>query len=233
MPPSTDQSPPARTQAQTDELLREIRDRYDYAQAEWRDIKEEGKKDIRYVAGDPWSDEDKRAREAAGRPCLVLDELGQYVNQLINDIRKNKRAIQVTPQGMGAKDEEAEIRANLIRQIEYRSNAQQAYTTMFENAVQRSYGYLRITPRYVDDHSFDQELLIEPIVNPDLVTIDPDSIRPDGADMQYAFIEESVSREEFRRRWPKAQIQSFSPEHEKAAPGWIGERRIRIGILDH
>ncbi len=145
-------------------ILDEMHERWTYATDEWRPIRDEARTDMRYVAGDPWDPKDRQARIDAGRPCL-----------------QHKRAIQVTPLGNGANDATANFRANLIRQIEYRSNAQQAYTTTFENTVQRSYGFHRIKPRYVSDRSDEQELIIEPIVNPDLVTVDPDIQKPDGS----------------------------------------------------
>jgi len=196
--------------AESDEdILSEMRKRWDYASTEWADIRKEGQTDMQYVAGNPWTAKDKRARKDAGRPCLALDELSQYVNQLVNDVRQNKRAIKVTPMGEGSNDATANLKEGLIRQIEYRSNAQQAYTTMFENTVQRSYGFLRVIPKYLRDDSFDQELLIEPVVNPDMVTVDPDALRADGSDMRYAWIRESRTLEEFKREFPHAKTTDF------------------------
>lgn len=209
-------------------LLSQMHQEWDYDTAEWREIREQGKTDIRYVAGDPWDAADKQARLAAGRPCLSLDELGQYVNELINDIRQHKRAIKATPLGDGATDASAELTANTIRQIEYRSNAQQGYTTMFENTVQRSYGFLRITPRYVSDTSFDQELFIDPIPNPDMVTPDADAQKPDLSDMTRCFVHESWSKADFERKWPRAQAVSWTPEQIKDSNGWMDGGRIRV-----
>ena len=210
------------------EVLEEIRTNFDYATKAWADIRSEGQTDIRYVAGEPWKDKDKRAREDAGRPCLSLDELGQYVNQIINDVRQNKRGVKVTPIGAGATDKTAELRQNLIRQIEYRSNAQQAYTGMFEDAVQRSYGFCRIKPKYVSDTSFDQELLIEACENPDLVTPDPDALKPDGSGMKYLFNHESISIKQFKRDYPDASITDFTDELRSIAPDWIKGERLLI-----
>ena len=127
-----------------DDVLEELKERYVDATAQWHDIRREGATDMRAVAGDPWDPKDRQAREDAGRPCLSLDELGQYTNQVINDVRSNARGITVSPKGAGANDLTAKFRQGKIRDIEYQSNAQQAYTTMLENAVQRGYGFLRI-----------------------------------------------------------------------------------------
>lgn len=225
---------------QSDPLLAEIRRRFQYAQDEWRDIREEGRHDMRVVAGDPWDATDKRQRIDAGRPALSMDEIGQYVNQLVNDVRQHQRAIQVTPVGDGANDASAEFRQDLIRQIEYHSKAQDAYTCGFENAVQRSYGFWRVASRYVTDRLttdtagtlsaslLDQELVIEPIVNPDLVLIDPDFQRPDGSDMKWAFEYERWPVAEYKKQWPKAVVRDASPELTRAYPAWVQPESIQV-----
>ncbi len=218
-------------------VLETMQKRWEYATDQWADIREEGTTDIRFCAGDPWDNEDRQLREQAGRPVIAFDEFGQYVNQLINEVRQHKRAIQVTPTGLGADDKQAQYRQNRIRQIEYRSNAQQAYTAMFENTVQRSYGFGRITAKYLTNptdsggngSSFNQELLIEELPNPDLVTVDPDILKPDGSDMSYAWIAESWALEDYRRRWPSARVQDFSTSLAKSAPNWTyTSNRIQI-----
>lgn len=211
-------------------LLKEIRQRFSYGTTEWSPIRDEGKKDMLYIGGDPWATKDRKKREAAGRPVISADELNQYVNQLINDLRQNPRAIKVTAMGSGANDQTANFRANLIRQIEYRSNAQQgAYTTMGENAFQRSYGFLRVLAKYVNARSFNQELLIEPLVNPDLVTPDPDHQKPDGADMGWCFIHEFPVLEEFKRRFPQATVKGITRELRAIAPQWMrGTNKIQV-----
>lgn len=215
--------------AKDDALIEEIRDRFTYASNEWAAIRREGSLDMRYIAGDPWDPKDRKARTDAGRPCLSLDELGQYVNQVINDLRQNKRGIVVSPVGFGANDKTAEFLQGRIRDLEYRSNAQQAYTTMAENAIQRGYGYLRIRSKYtLDDAGFDQEPVIEPILNPDLVTPDPDFLRTDGSDWKYLFYHEWRMDTEFAREFPKADKKTFWALDRVMAPKWYDGKRITL-----
>jgi hypothetical protein len=214
--------------ARDQELLEEIRETFTSDTDEWRDIRAAGAKDMRAINGDPWEPADRKAREAAGRPVLVLDELGQYTNQVINDLRRNKRGLKVTARGNGATDKTAQFRQGKLRDIEYASNAQQAYTVMAENAIQRSYGALRIKAQYVSDEGFEQELRIEPIVNPDQLTIDPFALRPDGADMRRAFYHESMGVKEFKREYPGATVKDFSLEHHALAKDWLKADRVQV-----
>ena len=217
-------------------LLTAMHERWKYATDELREIRDEARTDMRYVSGDPWKPNERLEREKAGRPCLSLDELGQYTNQLINDVRQHKRAIKVTPVGSGANDKTAETRADLFRQIEYRSNAQQAYTVGFENTVNRSYGFWRVRNRYVEQpknsggngSGMNQELVIQMIPNPDNVTPDPDAIDPTGRDMQYCWITERWDWKAYKRRWPKAKLIDFNPDYTSEMPNWMDAKHIQI-----
>lgn len=211
-----------------DALLVEIRERYDYAADGWREIQDEGDTDMRYVSGDPWDPKDRADRTAAGRPCLALDELGQYYNQLINDIRANPIAIKFAATGNGATPKGAEFYADKTREIEYRSHAQVAYTTAFENAVQRSYGWARVTTGYAHERTDEQDLSIDDVPDPSGILADPDAKRPDSSDVQYLFAAKQFSEKEFRRRWPKARIRDFTGDIARLAPSFIKGERITV-----
>lgn len=209
---------------QDSDLLKEIRDRYDTAESEWSEIRDEADEDMKCVAGDPWDEQDRRDREAANRPCLSLDELAQYLNQVINQIRANPRAVKFTPNGNGANDKTAEFYANKMREVEYRSHAQLAYTTAFQNCVERGFGWVRLKTKYESDTSFNQDIWIEDIPNPNMVLPDPQSKRPDGSDLRYLFFRETMPISEFKRRWPKAEVTEFDADARLAAPAWFSEK---------
>jgi hypothetical protein len=192
------------------ELVTEVRDNFQAGSKFWAHTREEGRKDMAAVAGDPWDPKDRAAREDAGRPVITCDEFSQYLNQLINGVRQHPRSIKVTPRGMGANDQTAELRGNKIREIEYRSHAQEAYTTLLENAAQRSFGFMEIKTEWESHQSFLKEILIEPMVNPDQVTIDPFSLRADTSDKEWAFVHEARRKPDFIRKYGKdAQIADF------------------------
>jgi hypothetical protein len=75
-----------------------------------------------------------------------------------------------------------------------------AYLTAAENAIQRSYGYCRVTTRYSSPRSPNQEIWIEAVPDPDKVLIDYDAKEPDASDMQYAFVFEWGSRGEMAKQ---------------------------------
>lgn len=212
----------------TDQDMVELRQEFTYAQDEKREIREEGAIDMRYISGDCWEPEDRAAREEASRPVVAPDELNQYVNQLVNGVRQNKRSIKVAPRLTNTNPKTAEFRQNKVRQIEYESNAQQAYAVMFENTAQRSYGYLRVLPER-DVRSFDWELRIKGIPNPDLVTEDPADGRTDGSDWKFLWYREAWTRAAFKRKFPRAKMADFAEIAKiTGASSWVNASTIHV-----
>ncbi len=217
-------------------LLKEIRDEYDYYVEAWRSIREEADTDMQYISGDPWEPKERKIREDNDRPCMTWDELSPYINKLVNDPKQNKRAIQVNPKGSGANDATAELRGNIIREIEYNSKAQSAFTTGFQGAAERSYGYWGVMKRYVSSvgktastDAFNQELYIRRIPNPDAVLFHPLFKEIDASDAMGCFVLDRMRQADFVRQYPNAEKQSFTTADRELAPNWIfGEKEIQV-----
>lgn len=220
-----------REKGDNDEFLRQLRQNYSDDESSWKPIRDDARIDMRIVGGNGWDKAEEAIRASLKRLALNFDEVSQYTNQLINDIHQNKRAIKVTPNGNGAQDKEAELRANRIRQIEYRSNAQQVHTITFKNTVERSYGWARLNTRWLNEDKKEQELFFEAVPNPDMVTPGP-HIMPDGSDIKRLWFKEWWTHEEFRAKlpnFPEARIKDFSSsEWGDVAPDWIESKRILI-----
>lgn len=212
----------------SDPTPQEIRELYADFSSEWNDIREEAKTDMRFVSGDPWEASDRKAREDAKRPCISLDELNQYLNQAINNIRQNKRAPLVLPKGEGSNDQDGDRRADIIRGIERESHGQGAYITAFENALQRSYGFAGIVNNYTTERSFDQKLSIRRFPNPDCVLITPNFKEADASDIDEAFVTDKLSKKAFKRKYPGAKAVSFNAELAKdpLLGKWVSEDHI-------
>jgi hypothetical protein len=215
------------SKSEREALLKRIRTRYDEASEHWQPIFANGAVNMRYVSGDPWDPAERMAREAAGRPCISLDEINQHTNQVINDVRSNRRGVKFSPTGRGANDKTAEFYQDKMREIEYRSQAQIVYTTAFQNAVERGYGACRVKTKYVPG-TFVQEIWLEEFVNPDCVLPDPNAKRSHTLDKKYCFVQESRDREEFKREFGDAKIVDFTPDVIETAKAWFGERTVTI-----
>lgn len=212
--------------------LIKLRGRFDYCLSRFKDIKEEGAADMRFLAGDTWDALELQTRKDNNRPHLHFDELSQYPNQIINDVRQNKRGVKVNPEGAGSNDKSADLLEGWIRGIEYASQAQAAYTTMFENQLNRSYGFCKLQTFYPSPASFNLSAKICRIANPDTILFDPDCKEYDCSDAMDCFEFNFVSHEQFKRDWPNAEIQEFTEEIRQEAPMgsafWITEQQVQI-----
>lgn len=192
-------------------IIKEAQERHKRAVNAWKETYDKARADLRFMSDDPfaqWDENDYNNRVSTRRPALTIDQLGQFIHQVANDIRINTPTINIIP----SKDGDiatAEIYKGLIKNIEYASNADVAYDTASLYSIRCSIGFMRIDHDYTDDDSFDQDLMIKRIVNPLSVTIDPDSIEPDGSDMKFATIIETITVKEFKRKYPGKQVASF------------------------
>lgn len=178
--------------------------------------------DQKFLAGDQWPDEVKAARK--GRPIQTINRLPAFVDQIVGDARQNKPSIKVHPAEDGDEDV-AEIYAGLIRNIEVESNADYAYDTAIEHSSSFGFGAWRITTDYCDAMTFDQDIKIERIVNPMSVLFGP-AFQPDYSDAPYVFMVESITRDEYNRRWPKADLTTF--DSGKSDPNWQNGEMVQV-----
>jgi hypothetical protein len=221
----------AEPQSRDEELLKEIRDRYRAWMDQWRDARDERAIDMRFISGDPWEPEDRKARKDQGRPCINHDELTQYVNGAIGNMRAAKRGIACAPAGNGSDDKTAELAQNLIRSIEYKSQAQGAYLTAYQAMLEGGYGFIRLIHEYVSqdvDGPDDQEIRIANIPNPDSVLYDPSCKKADWSDARAVFVLDPLPKEEFKRQFPDARVVDFTEEDRRVAKDWIGEETVLV-----
>lgn len=186
--------------------------------------------DLEFVAGNQWPDKVRSDRERDGRPCLVINKIPQFIQQVTNDQRQNRPSIKVYPVDDLADIETAEVIQGIVRHIEYNSNAEVAYDTAFESAVKGGFGYFRIITAYTDPKTFDQDILIKSIQNPMSVFYDPFSVEPDGSDASFAFITEDLSEDEYRSRYPNSKL-AAQGEWEATgnnAPAWMPGGAARV-----
>lgn len=214
--------------ASDETLLQEIRENFDLDTDAFADIRSEGSTDIQYIANDPWPAAEKTSRRENQRPLVAIDILNQYTNLVVNEVRQHPREVKVSPAGYGATAKLAEFRENRIRAIQYKSDAQAAYITAMENMCQRSYGFFRISLRYVSETSFDQEICIKRIPNPDAILFDNACKELDCSDAQRCFVLDQTPVKDFKREYPNAAITDFSGQIAKQYPRWIKDNMIQL-----
>lgn len=210
------------------------------------DNRDRAHNDLRFVVGDQWPEDVRRAREADGKPCITINGLPQYLRQVTGQVRGLNPAIKVSAGDGDAKPDVAEIYEGIIRQIEAKCDAQSVYEAAAEAAAAGGIGFWRVRTDYCDDMTFDQEILIERVHNPFSVFIDPLAKDPTRKDMRYAFIVEEMDREDFRVEYPNATEVDATSDHRPvglerwATPDtvtlaeyyWIEHETYKIGMAE-
>lgn len=210
----------------TDQFLRDARKRFDESQTAEQDNRTDALDDQQFENGEQWTEADKQAR--AGRPCPVINKAAGSVKQILGDARQNRPKIKVRPCDSQADPKTAELLSGLIRNIENISDAEAAYDYGHECAVRGGYGFWRVLTDYSSDDAFDQDILIKRIVNPFSVYFDPNCEETDFSDAQYAFICETLTKEEFKAKYPSAEPVDWEGGEESQADQWISGDKIRV-----
>lgn len=177
-----------------------------------------------------WPDDIRFAREndpQGARPCLTVDKVNQYKNQIVNQIRQNRPGIKIRPVDDNADIEVAEIFQGLIRHIEDESKADVAYDWAAEGAVDSGLGYILVTTEYCGN-TFDQKIKINRVANRFSCYAPPESVEPDGSDYEEFGIAEMVSRDAFKREYPNADPVDFNVG-ESWNQWWCDDKDIRKG----
>ena len=232
-----DQDPQAR-QDQRDytdaELLEEAREYLDYVDERESQNRLRSAELLRfcYRRGSQWPDKIRREREMDNRPCLEINMMPTFINQVTNDERQNRPACKIRPASSDATVEIAEIYQDLIRHIEYDSNAGAVYDNAYRYTVAANIGYWRLVTEYESERSFYQKILLKPISNIFSVYYDPDVKEPDGSDAKKCLISEEMPHAEFYRQYPDAQPIDFQ-NIDPALTAWMNAESVRIADYFH
>lgn len=195
--------------------------------------------DVKFAAGSPdngwqWPDKLKSDRindPNGARPVLTINKLPQHINQITNEQRQNRPGIHVLPVDDKGDPEVAEIFDGLIRHIMSNSDADLALDTAGENQVRQGEGYFRVLTDYCNELSFDQDILIRRIRNSFCVYMDPNIQDPSGADAQWCFITDELTKDEFKEQFPKAEDTIASWDQRGLGDDervWLEGEKVRI-----
>lgn len=217
-------------EAKKDGFLSEARKRFARCVEAEEKNREQALKAIKFRNLEQWPDDIKRARESdpeGARPCLVVDKLNQYINQVKNDQRQNRPAIKVRPVDDKGDKEVADIIQGIVRHIEDTSKADLAYDTAYEHAVDGGFGYWRVITEWCDENSFEQDIKIKRIRNRFSVHLDPEHQEPDGSDARYGFVTEWMDRDDFKAAYPNADPCDWESDG-KDLKDWVEKDKVRI-----
>lgn len=203
-----------------EDIIKLAKDRLKSDQDYWSDNYQKAREDAKFMSDDEfaqWDEQDYTSRVSTGRPAITIDQLSQFIHQVVNDTRINTPTINIIPVGFDSDQEVAETYKGLIKSIEYASNADNAYDTAAYDAAKQGLGFIRVDHDYINEESFDQELKICRVVNPLGCWIDGASVEIDGRDAMHATIIEKMRVSEFKKRYPGKDPVCFESESSTPA----------------
>lgn len=215
-----------------DDIIAEVKHRFELSTTADSDNHKEALDDLEFLKGNQWPEKQRRSREADGRPCLTVNKLPTFLQQVTNDQRQNRANIKVSPTSVTATAKTAELLQGMIKHIEYDSSADAAYDTAVNSAAAIGFGYFRLVTDYCSPTSFDQEIRFKRIRNPFTVYFDPASTEPDGSDSQWVLITEKMTKTEFQAKYPDATVTiagfAVNAPGDSQRQHWVWQDMVRI-----
>ncbi len=201
------------------EFLAHVRENQIEAESAWSENYDAAERETRFAnLGEQWDQKIMASRARAGRPCLTFNDLPQFMDQIINDLRINSPSIQVDPADDLTIDSEisnlsgtdkyakAKVFEGLIRDIEHQSSAEAHYDTAVQHAVEGGFGWLRVFPTTANNKSMSLDLRIKSLANRWAVLMDPNADEPDMSDSDYCLVGDIMSRTAFEKLYPDAVV---------------------------
>lgn len=190
--------------------------------------------DYKFANGDShnmyqWDEAIVQDRTGNRQPCLTINKTQQHNLQVINDMKQNKPGVNIRPVGETASFESAQVFMEVVRHIEYISNAESVYDHAAGFQVQGGIGYWRVETDYISNRSFDQEIYIRPIKDPRFVYLDPDINEDDGSDARYGFIFDDMAKDLFDDKYPQFKDEvGWTTTFADRVDNWISQKTIRV-----
>lgn len=185
------------------DILQSMRGFRKRAESYWSEIYDQAAKDIEFcvVPESQWDAAARAERKANNRPCVTINKIASFVHQQTNAMRANKMTLNAIPVG---NDDvaEAEIQDALLEYILKSSKADVATDWAGGRAIMGGFGFYRVTTEYESELSFNQDIKVKRIENPQSTYLSPEIKCPYGSDATEAITGEWMSKAEFKRQYP-------------------------------
>lgn len=188
-----------------DKIVAEAHKRFTRISDEQQHMRDVAEKCNKFDAGEQWEECDIKSRDGEGgqgRPRVTINKVSSPVNITANKNAMERARIKVSP-FEGTDVDTARVVNGLIRHIQYseKGNADVAYMQSFRDVCSKSFGALRINTVYLNDESFDQDIVIEKIEDAESVYVDPRG--------KFAFVTNWMPKEDFEAEYPDAEPVSW------------------------
>jgi len=155
--------------------------------------------------------EDDVSDQFLGRPRYTLDKCNDIVDDIAGEMEQADFNISVKPAGGDATKDLAKTYDGLIRNIENLSGATDIFNAAGRSMVAAGFDCWRVSQRWGDNNSFDQDLYIDPISDAvDKVWFDPGAILPTREDGHWVFVLQAMIKHKYDEQFPDGSGMSIS-----------------------
>jgi len=145
------------------------------------------------------------------RPRYTFDKATPIVKQISGEMKKADFGIKVLPAGPGSDDDLAGTINGLLRNIQNISNAKHTFNASGKSMVAGGFDGWRVVQKYVDDNSFDQDLIIEDVPNAvDSLWLGVESLKQDGSDALTGWQLTPLAKDVYDEMYPQGSGESVS-----------------------
>ena len=208
-------------------LLREVQDCLKRAIDDDGTNRQDAKADLEFIAveGAQWPAKIRAEREADNRPCLTINKMPVFIDQVVGDQRMNRPAIKVRPVDSKGDVKIANIYGGWIKHVQKISKADLATDHAFEHAVACGYGAWRVVTKFIPG-TFDQEAYIEKIENA-LAVYWGKHLEYDCSDAKYCIIISDMERDEYKEKY-NVEPMAFNTANAAFVDGWATDKTVRV-----
>jgi hypothetical protein len=221
------------TEKEEKKILELARKRFDRSVEAFNKVYKKAIEVLTFKYGEQWPADQKKQREDAKRPALTVNSMSRFSNLVCGEMRRNKVQIKIAPSNSKGSKANAEIKAGLIKTIEYKSEAETIYDHAGKMLVDCGFAAGRVLSRYTEDEEdpFLQELYFESIDNP--FSVHPDPNAKDSrfySNGEYFFIDTPMTKEDFIEEYGKDALSDFEGDKPEGTEmeRWYDDEKIIV-----
>ena len=205
------------------ELHEKALKKYKTATDSWQTIFNNYRSDYKFANGDQWDSGVLKNRKINNRSALVYNKLPANIKFIVNNARSCTPEIKVHPIADGASKNTAKVLDGIIKSIQYKSNAKQAYVKALETAVIGGLGCFRVLVEDIDADN-KPEIVIKVVKDPTLLLIDPAAENSDLSDANFAFFTKWIPKDVFEEMYPECESAAINKE----AKEWYKDDSVQV-----
>ena len=161
-----------------------------------------GKDDMNFTLRDQWTAVERSEFTRLFKPAMTFNKLYDPIKKIIGEQRKNKPDLIVRSLTGKAKEDQINMRADLVRTICYQSQSDLVYQAAFKSALLMGFGAFQVGLDYETPTSFNRIVTLGGIPDPIRCGWDPTALKPHKGDGNWCSRNYIFSRDEFFATYP-------------------------------